>query len=98
MTIYCKVHRIQNKTILAAADDELIGKTISQDETGFLVSEKFYKEKKISTAELIELIEQADSVNLVGKQCVSAGIASGWIKKEDTIIIGSIPHAQLFKI
>jgi hypothetical protein len=47
---------------------------------------------------LKQLMEEADSVNLVGKKTVSIALKNNWIKKEDIITIDNIPHAQIFKL
>ena len=93
------MHKQQSKTVLACCDSELLGKKILFDEIEFEVKESFYKEKKVSKKQLAELLEEADSINLVGEKVVSVALENNWIKKEDILTIGgNVPRIQIFKI
>lgn len=90
---------MHGKTVLACCDKELAGKILKKGELEFEVKESFYKDQKVSKEKLKELLEEADSINLIGEKTVSVALGSSWIKKEDIITIdGKIPHAQIFKI
>jgi hypothetical protein len=98
ITIFSKLHERNGKKILACCDEELLGKTIQTKETEFCIKESFYKGTKTGNKELEKRFEEADSVNLVGKETVSVALKNNWIKKEDIMMIDSIPHAQIFKV
>ncbi len=92
-----KIHSRGNKSVLAACDSELLGKTLSK-EIGFRVSEAFYGGKKVGEKEFLELLEEHENANLVGKKCVNAAIQKGLIKETSVIKVGKVPHAQIFKV
>lgn len=83
---------------MACCDQEIAGKTVQQGEIEFSVRESFYKGKKVDKKELKQWMEEADSINLVGKKMVAVALENKWIKKEDIITIDKIPHVQIFKI
>ena len=43
---------------------------------------------------IITLLENAENVNIVGKESIKIGIKAGIIIKENIITIEGIPHAQ----
>ncbi len=98
MTIFCKLHVLHGKSVLACCDQELTGKTVRDGEIEFSIRESFYKGKKVDKTELKQRMEEADSINLVGKKTVAVALENKWIKKEDIITIDKIPHVQIFKI
>lgn len=96
--MYHKLHSAEGQTILACCDKELIGKTLKRGNIAFTVKEGFYKGLETSEQELKKLLREADSINLLGEKAVGIAIGEGFIKKEEIIMFGSIPHAIIFKI
>lgn len=84
--------------MLGCADADLIGKTLHHNEIVFTVNESFYKDQAVNPTQMAELFENADSINLVGKKTVNIALQNNWVKKEDIIQIGTVPHAQVFKL
>jgi hypothetical protein len=85
-------------TVLACADEEVLGKTLEEGRISFKVSERFYKERKVSRQELKKLLRQADNINLVGEKAVGVALEEGYIKEADVIRVKGVPHAQIFKV
>ena len=97
-TIFCKIHKKNNLTVLAVCDKELIGKTLSEKEICFTVSEKFYKEKEIHESKLREMLKEFDNINLIGKKSVGIALNEGLVEEKNIIKIKNIPHIQIFKL
>lgn len=92
--IYIKVYKVQNETLVAACDAELIGKTLREGEIEFKISEEFYGDI-IGDEELLKKhLMHATIANLVGERAVKCGIELGIIDEENIIKIAGIPHAQ----
>lgn len=96
--MYSKIHRIQNLTVLACCDKQLVGKVLKEGELEIKVRADFYKDRLIDDKELDRLLEEADNINLLGKKTVAVAIKKGFINEGSIIKIKGIPHAQIFKI
>lgn len=98
MRIYVKVYRVQGEILLAACDEELIGKTFREGELKLEVKERFYKGELKDVEELKHLLEEATIANLVGERCVSKAIELGYVDKDRVLHIQGVPHAQMAKM
>jgi len=96
--MYAKVHSIQGKSVLAACDKELVGRELKKGEVKIFINPDFYKEKIVSEEKLLELLEEANNVNLFGEKCIGIAIKKGLISKDNVILIDKVPHAQIFLI
>ena len=85
-------------TVLACCDRELIGRVLEQGELTVEIRASFYKQDEIDAGLLKELIAQADSANLFGKRSVAVAVKEGFIKQSNIIMIGGVPHAQIYKM
>ncbi len=75
--IYVKVYRVQGEVLLAACDEELLGKTFREGELKLEVKERFYKGELVEEDRLKELLDEATIANLTGERCVSKAIELG---------------------
>ncbi len=93
-----KKHEFNNHTILAVCDKELLGKTISSEKIELTVSQRFYGGDEITQKELLKLVNESDSLNLVGNKCIEILQKKGLISESSIINISDIKHAQIYKI
>ena len=84
--------------LLAACDEELLGKTLRHGKIVFNVKEEFYKGPKMPVEEAIELMEESTIVNMVGHNIVNKAIEKGLVHPEAVLKISGVPHAQIVKI
>ncbi len=84
--------------VVACCDCELLGKVVEQGDVSFKVEEGFYGRNVISASKLAELIQNADSINLLGEKAVGVALRKGFINERDVIRVKGIPHVQIFKI
>lgn len=98
VSVYHKIHRQGSNTVLAACDSELVGKTFREGEICFTVSEKFYKEGKVTAEQLAGLLHEYGNINLVGEKAISVALKEKLINEKSIIKIQEIPHVQIFKI
>ncbi|MEO2152472.1 MAG: DUF424 domain-containing protein [Thermococcus sp.] len=96
--IYVKVYRVQGEVLLAACDEELIGKTFREGELKLEVKERFYKGELVEEERLKELLDEATIANLTGERCVAKAIELGYVDPERVLRIQGIPHAQMAKL
>jgi hypothetical protein len=96
--IYIKVYRVQGEVLLAACDEELLGKTFREGELKLEVKERFYKGELVEESALEGLLEEATIANLTGERCVSKAIELGYVDEERVLRIEGVPHAQMARM
>lgn len=95
--VYVNVRRYGKNVILATCDCEICGTVLRTDKIVFEVREDFYKGRKVTVEEAIELCKQSNIVNLVGKRVVQL-VKAGLVHPEAILDINGVPHAQIVKI
>jgi hypothetical protein len=95
---YLKIHRIGGEVLLAACDEDLLGRRFEEGALRIEVSESFYGGFKASLDELVEYMGEATIMNLVGKNVVSKAVEAGYVHPEAVIRISGVPHAQVVSI
>lgn len=96
--MYVKIHKSDDSVVTAICDENLIGKTFSENEKEISISERFYKGEKKSEEEVIDILKNATNLNLVGEQTINLTLKLKIITKDSIILIKEIPHAQIFEI
>jgi len=91
--IFIKIHVRGSERILAACDEELLGKTFREKDMCLKVSETFYRGELISEEILRERMKSVTIMNLVGERCVAAAQKAGICGS--VIIIDGVKHAQV---
>jgi hypothetical protein len=84
--------------VLACCDKELVGKELKKGKLKIKVSDSFYRGEPVGEKRLLELIEEFESINLIGKKVVSIAVKKGIASQRDIIRIGKVPHLQIFKV
>jgi hypothetical protein len=93
--IYVKIHVHKHDRILAACDEEVLGKIFSGNDIKIEVSEGFYGGELISEEDFVERTKSVSIMNLVGNAVVERAIAEGIVSEEYVLEIGEIKHAQV---
>ena len=96
--IYVKIYRVQGEVLLAACDEELLGKTFREGEIKLEVKERFYKGELVGEDALESLLEEATIANLTGERCVSKAIDLGYVDSERVLRVQGVPHAQMARL
>lgn len=92
--IWTRIFKTPLDTLLAAADEELIGKELREGKYKLRVSENFYKETLVEEGMLKDLLSMCSVANLVGRRSIEIAINLGYISNENVIYIQGVPHAQ----
>jgi hypothetical protein len=98
LQVYTKLQKCGEYVLLAACDEELLGKTLKDGKLVFNIREEFYKGPRIAVEEAIELIQESSIVNMVGQNIVTMAIEKGLVHPEAVLKICGIPHAQIVRI
>jgi len=92
-----KRHRGQGRVVLALCDDSLLGEVFRSDGLKLDLSSSFYDGENMSISDAMPLLKEANTINAVGKECIKALIAEGYIGEKDVKEIAGIPHVQVVK-
>jgi hypothetical protein len=96
--VYVNVRKYGKNVILATCDCEICGTVLRDGKIVFEVKEDFYKGRKVTVEEAIELCKQSSIVNMVGKCIVHECVKAGLVHPEAVLDINGVPHAQIVKI
>jgi hypothetical protein len=91
--IYIKIHVRDTERLLAACDEELVGKQFSENGMRLKVSEIFYKGELVTEETFRERMKSVTVMNLVGDRAVSIAQDAGYVS--DIVVIGGVKHAQV---
>lgn len=89
-----KMHIGGGQRLLAACDEELLGKTFSGGGARLKVSEIFYKGETVSEEAFAERMKSATAMNLVGTRAIGIAKREGRVSEGNVMTIGGIEHAQ----
>jgi hypothetical protein len=89
-----KIHKADDRIILAVCDKDLIGKEYHEKGLQLIVSEHFYKGPKMTEEKLRKLFRMAYIVNLVGEKSMKFALKEKLISRQQIIRIQNIPHAE----
>ena len=84
--------------IVAVCDRELINTTISHDKLTVKITEDFYGSCPATEQEIRDALKSAGNINLMGERAVGIAIELGLITKSGCILIGNVPHAQIYSL
>ena len=93
--IYVNVYRNQNEILVAACDEEILGKSFSEGDVNLKVSKGFYRGDLVPIKELSKLLSSATIANLTGNRVVEEAINLGFVEREHVIEVSGVKHAQL---
>lgn len=89
-----KVHSHERERMVAACDEELLGRTIDGGKVRITVSEAFYGGEPLDEEGLVQRLGIATIINLVGNDVVDIAIREGFVSPDSVIEIGGVKHAQ----
>ncbi len=95
--IYVRLHRGRDDIILAACDEEVIGRTFRGDGMKITVSEEFYNGELIPEEAFVERMRSVSIMNLVGERTIALAIENGHVDGSNVLQIGETKHAQVVK-
>lgn len=93
MPIRMKVYRQGTEVLVAAADEDLLGKTFREGKFKIEVG-RFYEGERVSAQEFLESMHLATIGNFVGKETIAAAKKGGYASDEGVLWIDGVPHAQ----
>ena len=97
--MFLKVHSSPGVgDIVAVCDREFLNTTISHGNLSVKISEAFYGNCPASEDMVRDALKKGGNINLMGTRSVSIAIDMGLITRSGCIMIGDIPHAQVYSL
>jgi hypothetical protein len=96
--MFLKVHRTPDGEIVAVCDRELLNTTLVHKDVEVRISEGFYGKSLASEEEVRAALSMASNANLFGRRTVEVAIACGAVDRGCVVLVGGVPHAQVFRI
>ena len=97
--MFLKIHRSPGMgDVVAVCDRELLNTTLTEGDLEVCISEKFYGTTPATEQEVRDALQYAENANLFGERTIAVAVDMGLVALEACAMIGTIPHAQIFKI
>lgn len=82
--------------VLAACDEDLVGKKFEENELVLNVSKSFYMGELVGEQELSGMLAEAENINLVGEQTINIAKRNNLVGKIGRI--KGVPYAIIFRL
>ncbi len=97
--MFLKVHHSPGiGDVVAVCDYELLNTTITHGDLKVTLFESFYGTTRADEAAVIEALSKGGNINLMGERAVGVAVKMGLITRGECIMIGSVPHAQIYQL
>jgi hypothetical protein len=96
--MFLKVHRTTEGEIVAVCDRELLNTTLVHKDVEVCISEGFYGNTPASEEEVRAILSMASNANLFGRRTVEVAIGCGAVERGCVVLVGGVPHAQVFRL
>ncbi len=96
--MYLKTYKSGAEVLIAVCDCGLLGKRFEEGNLHVDVCSDFFGTEKASYPEVEKALARATIANFVGSCAVDYAIKLGYVDKENVLIIGGIPCAQMVRM
>lgn len=97
--MFLKIHRSRETgDVVAVCDRELLNTTIRHGKLSITISESFYGCTPATEDEVKEALKNAGNINLIGERSVAVATGMGIVEKAGCLMIGTVPHAQIYRL
>jgi len=98
MKVNYQIYDHGDEVLLAACDNDVLGRTLQNGDINLEVKESFYAGQKIELERLKKEFKKSTIANLVGEKVVNAAIEEGFGREEDLMMIEDVPHLQIVRL
>jgi len=96
--ISVKMYRHGAEVLVAACDQDILGKTFRSENLKMHVSEGFYKGDSGDEELLVNRLQLATIANLVGEKTIGIAVKHGFVNPACVLMISGVPHAQMARM
>ena len=97
--MFLKIHRSRETgDVVAVCDRELLNTTIRHEKLTITITDSFYGNTPATEDEIKDALKNAGNINLIGERSVNLAIEMGLLTKSGCMMIGKVPHAQIYRL
>jgi hypothetical protein len=97
--MFLKIHPSRETgDVVAVCDRELLNTTISHEKLTITVTDAFYGNTPATKDEVKAALKNAGNINLIGERSVNIAVEMGLVDKSCCMMIGKVPHAQIYRL
>jgi len=97
--MFLKIHHFPGSgDVVAVCDRELLNTTITNNKITVTVHDSFYGTIPASEEEVQAALKTAGNINIMGERAVNVAISLNLVTRSECIMIGKVPHAQIYRI
>jgi len=97
--MFMKIHRSPGTgDVVAVCDRELINTTLSHGPITVTITEAFYGSCPVTVEEVRKALARAENANLMGERTIALAVEMGLTSRPACIMIGKVPHAQIYQL
>ena len=94
MKVYIKIHCRNEIEIVACCDEDLLHQSFKEGEVKIEISEHFFGGTLMGLDEAIEILKNAQSFNIVGKNIINEAVLKKILPKDGALTIAGVPMAM----
>jgi hypothetical protein len=97
--MFLKVHRSRETgNVVAVCDRELLNTTLRHGKLTITITDSFYGNTPATEDDIKDALKNAGNINLIGERSVNLAIEMGLLTKSGCMMIGKVPHAQIYRL
>jgi hypothetical protein len=97
--MFLKVHRSRETgDVVAVCDRELMNTTLRHEKITITITDSFYGNTPATEEEVRDALKNAGNINLIGERSVNLALEMGLLTKSGCMMIGKVPHAQIYQL
>jgi hypothetical protein len=97
--MFLKVHRSRETgDVVAVCDRELLNTTLRHEKITITITDSFYGTTPATEEEVRDALKNAGNINLIGERSVNLALEMGLLTKSGCMMIGKVPHAQIYQL
>lgn len=96
--IYLKIHKQELGQVIAACDEDILGKTVQGKKIKIHISDGFYKGELKKIEDVVLILQRSNNFNIAGSKIIKACIQHGLISEDSVLYFGDIPIAMKLEI
>lgn len=97
--MFLKIHRSREMgDVVAVCDRELMNTTLRHGKITVTVTSTFYGDATVTEDAVREALKDAGNINLIGERSISVAIGLGLLSRSGCMMIGDVPHAQIYRL
>lgn len=98
MKVNYQIYDQGDEVLLAACDNDVLGRTLEEGNISLEVKKSFYSGQRLELEKLKKEFKRSTIANLVGEKVVNAAIEAGFGQEEDIMMIEDVPHLQIVRL